>query len=119
VRVLADTLGIETIDRDATLVVFKFREKAKVDPARVITLIRERPELQLVPPATLKLRLGAAPDGRKPRRQPAWWTARATSEVMPGFTKAELTKAAPVDPRSEGGLLEQVTGVLLALAGER
>jgi transcription-repair coupling factor (superfamily II helicase) len=119
VRVLADTLGIETIDRDTSLVVFKFREKAKVDPARVITLIRERPELQLIPPATLKLRLGVAPDGRKPRRQPAWWTARARADVMPGFTKAELTRAAPVDPRAAGGLLEQVTGVLLALAGER
>ncbi len=32
IRVLADSLGIETIDRDSSAVVFKFRDRTKVDP---------------------------------------------------------------------------------------
>ena len=120
----ADGLGIETIDRDGPLVVFKFRERTKVDPMRIIALVQERGDLQLVPPSTVKLDLKARrpaagspepagrsrqlqklAEGRKPKaiaklkRAPAWWTARATAgEVTPGFTKAEILRAAPEDP---------------------
>ena len=34
IRVLADELGIETIEREGSVVVLRFREKAKVDPVR-------------------------------------------------------------------------------------
>ena len=57
VRVGADRLGLESIDRDGPLVVFKFREKTRVDLARLLTLVRGRPDLQLVPPGSLKLDL--------------------------------------------------------------
>ncbi len=76
--------GRKAIDRDSPLVVFKFQEKAKVDPVRLIKMVRERDDIQLIPPSGLKLDL--TKDGRKsgsgparPRRQPAWWTARATA----------------------------------------
>ena len=37
----------------------------------------------------------------KIQRKPSWWTARATTgEVTPGFTKAEILKQAPEDPRA-------------------
>jgi transcription-repair coupling factor (superfamily II helicase) len=118
VRVGADRLGLESIDRDGSLVVFKFREKTRVDLPRLLTLVRGRTDLQLVPPGSLKLDLrqeGAA-GGRSSR---AWWTARATAgEVTPGFSKAELERRAPDDPRAEGGLLDRVLGVLLALSDE-
>jgi len=39
--------------------------------------------------------------------------------VTPGFTKAEILKAAPDDPRAPGGVLERVTGLLLALGEAR
>ncbi len=125
IRVLADGLGVETVDRDGPLVVFKFREKAKVDPVRLIKLVREREDLQLIPPGSLKLDLtketngsGGAP--RRPARQPAWWTARATaSEVSPGFSKAEILRPAAEDPRAPAGVLAKVTELLLALGAER
>ena len=132
------SLGIETVDREGSAVVFKFREKTKVDPMQMIEIVRERGDLQLVPPDTVKLDLRAPGAGNrelgsdatapplatghvaasetggsrkparrpKPRRQPAWWTARATAgEVTPGFTKAEILKTAPEDPRAPDGVL--------------
>ncbi len=125
IRVLADGLGVETVDRDGPLVVFKFREKAKVDPMRLIKLVREREDLQLIPPGSVKLDLTKAANGsgqasRRPGRQPAWWTARATAaEVSPGFSKAEILKPQAEDPRAPAGVLAKVTELLLALGAER
>jgi transcription-repair coupling factor (superfamily II helicase) len=135
IRVLADVLGIETLDRDGSAVVLKFREKkATVDPVRIINLVRERDDLRLFPPATLKLDLAAsgrepgsgpladawakAGGGRRrPARKPAWWAERATAgAVTPGFSKAEILKVAPEDPRAPDGVLDRVTGLLLALS---
>ena len=119
VRVGADHLGLESIDRDGSLVVFRFREKTRVDLARLLTLVRGRADLQLVPPGSLKLDLrqeGAAELARSSR---AWWTARATAGVVtPGFSKAEVERRAPDDPRAEGGLLDRVLGVLIALSDD-
>ena len=36
IRVLADSLGVETIDREGSTVAIKFRQKAKVDPMHLI-----------------------------------------------------------------------------------
>jgi transcription-repair coupling factor (superfamily II helicase) len=135
IRVLADALGVETIDRAEATVVIKFRQKTKVDLAHVIALVQERGDLQLVPPNSLKLELrnrepGAgsrepektprpAPAGvrqAKQKQKPSWWTARATTgEVKPGFTKAEILKQAPQDPRAPDGVLVKVTDLLEAL----
>ena len=159
IRVLADSLGIETIDRDGPTVVLKFRDRTKVDPMHIIALVRERGDLQLMPPNTVKLDLkpGSGPrapgsersplqklaEARQPsafakasayakatadkpadkrakqKRPPAWWTARATTgEVTPGFTKAEILKAAPEDPRAPDGVLNRVTELLEDLRPE-
>jgi transcription-repair coupling factor (superfamily II helicase) len=64
IRVMADRLGIETIDREGRTVVLKFRPQARLDPVRLVALVRQRPELTLVPPAGLKLNLDMA-DGKK------------------------------------------------------
>ena len=49
----------------------------------------------------------------KIQRKPSWWTARATTgEVTPGFTKAEILKQAPEDPRAPDGVLVKVTDLL-------
>jgi transcription-repair coupling factor (superfamily II helicase) len=152
IRVLADRLGVETLDREGPAVVLKFRErKATVDPVRLINLVKERGDLAIFPPATLKLDLakaGAEPDQavdgagtrpglrpsgppadawprssavrRRPPRKPAWWAERATAgAVMPGFSKAEILKAPPEDPRAPNGVLDRVTGLLLALSDEQ
>jgi transcription-repair coupling factor (superfamily II helicase) len=144
IRVLADALGIDTIDRADSVVAIKFRPKARVDPAHIIALIQERGDLALAPPNSVKLDLksrepGAGnrePDGpstrpsaavrpqsgslrvapsarAKARQKPAWWTARAMAgEVKPGFTKAEILKPAPEDPRAPDGVLAKVTRLL-------
>ena len=115
VRVGADRLGLESIDRDGPLVVFKFREKTRVDLARLLTLVRGRPDLQLVPPGSLKLDLRqegaaeAAPEPAGPGGRPG----PPAGQVAPGFSKAELERQQPDDPRAEGGLLDRVLGVLV------
>src|SRR3954462_11487996 len=62
IRVMADRLGIETIDREGRLVVLKFRPQAKIDPVRLLTFVRERPELTVAPPSGLKLNLDGTGD---------------------------------------------------------
>jgi hypothetical protein len=145
IRVLADGLGVETIDRADANVVIKFRPKSKVDLTQVLALVQERGDLQLVPPSALKLDLkykdskqetlqsASAPTLRpgatarssrgpvsppalrpaKIQRKPSWWTVRATAgEVTAGFTKAEILKQAPEDPRAPDGVLSKVTELL-------
>jgi hypothetical protein len=72
IRVMADELRVETIDREGSVVVIRFRDKAKVDPHRVIRLVRERGDLQLIPPSTLKMDMKkpveAAPEAGDPAR---------------------------------------------------
>jgi transcription-repair coupling factor (superfamily II helicase) len=130
IRVMADRLGIDAIDREGRSVVIKFRPQAKVDPVRLVALVRQRGDLTLVPPAAVRLSLDGNP-GAKPaasphvRRSgslksgatPSWWTARARAgEVTPGFSKAEILKPAKEDPRSPGGVFERLGGLLSELA---
>jgi transcription-repair coupling factor (superfamily II helicase) len=155
IRVMADELGIDSIEREGSLVAIRFREKAKVDPLHLVHLVRDRDDLQLIPPVSLKMDLkkAAAPPPplpgagsaalkqahlarsgsgparqdprpattahttsrsmRRPRAEPAWWTARATAgEVTAGFSKAEILKPKEEDPRAPGGILQRVTELL-------
>jgi transcription-repair coupling factor (superfamily II helicase) len=137
IRIMADRLGIDTIDREARTVVIKFRPQAKVDPVRLVSLVRQRSDLTLVPPAGLRLSLdggnrdsglgtrsGApanpkslspSPSKRRVRdaHAPSWWTARAkTGEVKPGFSKEEILRSPKEDPRAPGGVFERVGGLL-------
>ena len=104
---MADRLGLESIDREGQTVVLKFRPDAKLDPAVLFRVVKERADLMLIPPTTLKLDLRApraAPGRRRRRRrrrsQPdgraakkgadpvaggSWWAARAKAgEVTSG-----------------------------------
>jgi transcription-repair coupling factor (superfamily II helicase) len=135
IRVMADRLGIEAVDREGRLVVLKFRPQAKVDPVRLVALVRQRPELTLVPPGGLKFSLDGAraQNNLKPpapsllrggrtrsTAPPSWWVARARdAEVKPGFNKADMTRAAKEDPRAPGGVFEQVGGLLSDLLDQR
>jgi transcription-repair coupling factor (superfamily II helicase) len=127
IRIMADRLGVESIDRDGRALVLKFRQQANLDPARLVHLVRLRPELTLVPPSALKMDLDRAAGqarpispssskGRSTSRNAAmsWWTARAREgRVAPGFSKEELLKQAPEDPRAPGGILRRA-GTLLS-----
>jgi transcription-repair coupling factor (superfamily II helicase) len=141
IRIMADRLGVEAIDREGRVVVLKFRPQARVDPARLVSLMRQRPDLTLVPPAGLKLNLDGIRDSGigirgtaripsnptsnpksrtpNPERAPSWWTARAKAgEVKPGFSKEEILRPAKEDPRAPGGVFERVGGLLSDLIDE-
>ena len=41
IRIMADRLGVESIDREGRLVVIKFRPQAKIDPMRLVKVVGE------------------------------------------------------------------------------
>ncbi len=82
IRVMADRLGIEAIDREARTVVLRFRPQANVDPVRLVALVRQRPDLTLVPPAALKLDLSRA-EGAGQRAEASGPRARAAAPLGP------------------------------------
>jgi transcription-repair coupling factor (superfamily II helicase) len=121
IRVMADRLGLESVDREGRAVVLRFGPQAKVDPVRLVALVRQRSDLTLVPPAALKLSMDKAETapkasgttGRRSASAPSWWTTRARSgEVKPGFTKEEILKPTRDDPRAAGGVFERVGELL-------
>jgi transcription-repair coupling factor (superfamily II helicase) len=135
IRILADRLRVEAIDREGSAIVFRFRPGG-VDPARVISLVNRRPDVTLVPPSSLRLtaqqpmtaptfaakRQGQLePPRRKMGRQPekkgaSWWTERATSgTVAPGFSRDELVKPTKTPFDSPDRLFGLVKGVLTEL----
>ena len=95
IRLLASRVGLESIDREGSSVVLKFRLDAPIDPTYLIRVVQDRPDVTLTPPAVIRLDLGAASRrpgsvARRARRPGAadgacWWTVRATAgEVSPG-----------------------------------
>jgi transcription-repair coupling factor (superfamily II helicase) len=131
IRVLADGVGVESIDREGQVVVLKFRPEARLDPAWLFRLVQERQDIQLTPPATLKLDMRKLPTGggrptpaarpvggaKAPPPKASWWTTRATAgEVTPGFSRDEILKPAKEDPRGEGGLFSRLSGLLRELS---
>ena len=143
IRVLADRLGVDTIDRDGRLAVIKFRQQAKIDPVRLIRVVQEHPGATLVPPALLKVdlevgslrdptasagqtvRVADRPGGpskfhakaeRRSDRETSWWTARATAGVVTaGFSKEEMLRRPEANPREEGGMFARLEELLRAL----
>ena len=114
IRLLADLLGVESIDRNGALLVLKFRTTTTVDPVRLMRFVERRRDLELKPPAMLTVDLRAGSARRGPRDSPSWWTARARSgEVEAGFSRVEFQRAqrdqvgpAPLFTRIENLLVE-------------
>jgi transcription-repair coupling factor (superfamily II helicase) len=136
IRILADRLRVEAIDREGSSIVFRFRPGG-VDPVRVVGLVNRRPDITLVPPSSLRLNAAqpmTAPSfaakrqgrsepmggkmGHKPEKPGAsWWTERATSgTVAPGFTREELVKPVKTAFDSPDRLFDQLMGVLTELS---
>jgi transcription-repair coupling factor (superfamily II helicase) len=123
IRIMADELGLETVDRQGPVVVFRFRdagasarERHSLDPVRLVRVLRARPDVLVTPPATVRLDLRKRVAAPQPK---SWWTARARAgEVTPGFSKEEILRPAPEDPRAQGGVLQRVGDLLSAMLGE-
>ena len=95
IRIMADRLGIESIDREGQTVVIKFRPDAqgrRLNVERLLKVVGGRGDTTLVPPATIKmdLRALAGPKGPAPQKigEPR------PSPVGPGSTSGPIgTKA--------------------------
>jgi transcription-repair coupling factor (superfamily II helicase) len=137
VRILADAIDVESIDREGRMVVIRFRPNAKLDPMRLVKVVGGWPGATLVPPVSVKLDIEAPltastippprPSAKKTERDASrsegsagsWWTARATTgEVRAGFTKEEILRRPEGDPRAEGGMFSRLSGLLQALGPE-
>jgi transcription-repair coupling factor (superfamily II helicase) len=137
-RILADRLGVDSIDREGRLVVIKFRQTARVDPMRLVKVVHEVPGAALAPPSSLKFDLEATaqappsaaapartarrPIGARPSTEgpPGWWTARATAGVVkPGFSKEEILRKPEANPREKGGMFDRLASLLETIAGPR
>jgi len=130
IRLAANRLGVEALDREGSAVVLRFRQDAPVDPSQLIRLVGGRSDLKLVPPGVLRLSLEppeperkhagrpGAPAGRgRPSARaapaPSWWTARARAgEVTPGFSREEILRRPIEDPRAPGGVFARVAGLV-------
>ena len=138
IRLLADRIGLESVDREGPSVVLKFRPDASWTGVALPggPAARRR---YAGPPATLKLDLkkGIVPKapqtaprpsaplsggkkGKDPVAGGSWWAARAhTGGVTPGFTKDEILRPAREDPRGENGVFVRVSELLRELSGGR
>ena len=129
-RILADGIGLESVEREGRVVMLKFRPDAKLDPAWLFSAVKARGDLVLLPPAILKLDLNrpAEPPETAPRadlrskKKPtqtsaSWWTTRAKAgEVTPGFSREVILAPGAIDPRATGGLFERLGDVLTELS---
>ena len=121
IRLMADRLGIESIDREKHLLVVKFRGDAPIDPVRLIELVEARPDVTLTPPAVIRVdldvphRRGQRQRGSLVDESTSWWTTRATAgRVTEGFTKQEVLNTDRIGADDE--VLAQVGGLLTELS---
>ncbi len=114
IRLRADRIGLETLDREGSAVVLKFRQDAKLDPGMLVRMVESRTDLTLLPPAVLRLDLTGPDHEDGPRKGRSWWTARATAgEVRPGFSRETILAPSADNPQAAGGLFDRL-GQLMA-----
>jgi transcription-repair coupling factor (superfamily II helicase) len=87
IRLLADRIWLESVDREGQNVVLKFRPDAKLDPAMILKLVQNRGDLTLLPPAVLRLNLDA----------PAARPAGAPPPVSPRAGGVRLVRPSPAE----------------------
>ena len=59
IRLLADRLGAESIERERRRLVVRFGERARLDPAQLVAFVQARPAVAVTPPAVLRIDLDA------------------------------------------------------------
>jgi hypothetical protein len=103
-RLTADRLGVDSLERDGTIVAIKFRADAPLDPAVLLNLLDARGDLTLLPPAVLRIDLEADPavPATRPTRQGPWGArlvrpARTAEPAPPTSDKrqADSTRITP------------------------
>ena len=54
-RVAAERLGVESIEREGAALVLKFRNDSRIEPPQILRLVQTRGDLKLIPPGILRL----------------------------------------------------------------
>ena len=96
IRLLADGIGLESLDREAGVVVLKFRQDAKIDPLLLAGLVQRRGDLTLLPPAVL-CSIGCATFRPASEDAPSGGPA-----ARPGASSGRLVSAGPAGNRPLG-----------------
>ena len=131
VRIGADRIGVETLDREGSLLVIRFRTDAPVEPGRLVEFVGAHAGVTLTPPGVIRIDLegmgatgsatGRAPRGGITGRSQgasSWWTDRATTgTVTAGFSAAEMAAAAEPAVGRELEYLTRVRSILGQLSG--
>jgi transcription-repair coupling factor (superfamily II helicase) len=102
IRIMADRLGIESLDREGQTVVLKFRPDAKLDAAFMVRLVQSRGDLTLVPPTVLKINLRSDPEPRPetgPRGAKTWTPPGPAGGAFPHSPSAARER----DPSKRAG----------------
>ena len=116
IRIMADQLGIESIDREGETAVLRFRPQTRLEPVRLVELVQQRADVVLVPPSGIRLTLSVPPagssgapgpqgSGRAERRPPARPWPHLGSQRLPSDEAARhrvprRTPAGPAAPAS-------------------
>ena len=80
-RVRASDLGVESINREASRLVIRFRGDVAIDPGRLVELVRSRPGLALTPAGVVRLDLDAARIAGNPQAAGDWRGGSASQAV--------------------------------------
>src|SRR5690606_4666859 len=70
-RVRAERLGVESVDREGDVLAVKFRNDARIEPSQLMRLVQGRPDLKLVPPGILRLERAPATRPPAPAARPS------------------------------------------------
>ncbi|MEX2261611.1 MAG: TRCF domain-containing protein, partial [Bryobacteraceae bacterium] len=60
-KTAAETIGVETVDRRHNIVNLKFHEQSRVEPARLLDLVRQTTGAQFTPAGVLRLPIPGLP----------------------------------------------------------
>jgi len=96
IRIMADRLGIESIDREAQTVVVKFRpdtQGQRLNVERLLKVVGGRGDTTIVPPASIRMDL-RLPPGPKTPAAPAAPVPRPVGERRPGAPGSGSTPGA-------------------------
>lgn len=59
IRILADRIGAESVNRERHLLVIRLGDHARIEPAQLISFVQARPAVTLTPPAVIRIDLEA------------------------------------------------------------
>lgn len=126
IRMMAEEIGITSIEREKRTLTIKFQNQASLDLGRFAEWVQGRPNVTLVPPGILKVDLRDQSTTQRVEGMPldsmidlgtgSWWTAHAMTEsLQSGFTHEDSRKPGEVDPFVSGGLFHNIVSLLTEL----